>query len=329
MTIRASFPRPAAIVLGCGEVGSAVALALHRARFAVVLVDEADPAWHRRGMAFTNAWYVGNAELESEGACFCASLKSIPSILERRMIAATTWSWPGVAAGLNPALLVDARGRRRRGAEVLRGHVPVTIGIGAGFVDGENVDVALELGADDDGRSGGPRADSADAVDANPPFSVARSVTCTVEALRHGRFITERRIGEYVRVGQIVGGLGNEVIKAPGSGVLLGLAARGARIELGDTLVEVDGAGVAHRCYGVGAGPRQVASRLLCALGERQNQPATGTNGGGCQVIDCPQSEPPCAVAVLSMPRSTDGMSSGCNADPLRSFSDQSNGGSP
>ena len=64
MTVQATFLRSAAIVLGCGEVGSAVALALHRARFAVVLVDEADPAWHRRGMAFTNAWYVGNAQLE-------------------------------------------------------------------------------------------------------------------------------------------------------------------------------------------------------------------------------------------------------------------------
>ena len=43
MSKQASFPRPAAIVLGCGEVGSAVALALHQAGLAVVLVDEADP----------------------------------------------------------------------------------------------------------------------------------------------------------------------------------------------------------------------------------------------------------------------------------------------
>ena len=96
-------------------------------------------------MAFTNAWYVGNAELENEGACFCASLKSMPSILARRMIAATTWSWPGVAAALEPVLLVDARGRKRRGSDVLRGRIPLTIGIGSGFVDGENVDVAIEI----------------------------------------------------------------------------------------------------------------------------------------------------------------------------------------
>jgi predicted deacylase len=154
-------------------------------------------------------------------------------------------------------------------------------------------------------------------------------MTCTVKAPRHGRFITERRIGEYVRVGQIVGGLGNEVIKAPGGGVLLGLAARGARIEPGDTLVEVDGAGLAHHCYGVGAGPRRVASRLLCALEQRQNQPATGTNGRWRQAIDCPQSEQPCAEAVMPLPCSAGGMSSDCNADALSSVFHQSNGGSP
>ncbi|NDP43608.1 MAG: hypothetical protein GZ089_12965, partial [Aromatoleum sp.] len=90
--------RPAVVVLGAGDVGSAVALALHRAGLAVVLCDEADPSWSRRGMAFTNAWYLGSAELDGDAAMFCASVKSIPLVLDgHRLIAATTWSWRGVA----------------------------------------------------------------------------------------------------------------------------------------------------------------------------------------------------------------------------------------
>ena len=88
--------------------------------------------------------------------------------------------------------------------------------------------------------------------------------------------MTERRIGDTVSAGQIVGGLGNEVIRAPADGVLLGLAARGARIEPGDTLVEVDPAGVAHRCYGVGEGPRRLAARLLATLAERGDRAHLG-----------------------------------------------------
>ena len=270
MTKQASFPQPAAIVLGCGEVGSAVAYALHQAGLAVVLADEADPSFHRRGMAFTNAWYVGNAELESEGACFCASLKSIPSIISRRMIAATTWSWPGVAAALQPALLVDARGRKRRGSEVLRGRVPLTIGIGSGFVDGDDVDVAIANPAEIPGGRSAQGAGCARPVD---PSDVGFPSSRAVEAPRHGRFMTERRIGDIVRAGQIVGGLGNEPVAAPIAGALLGLSARGARVESGDTLVEVDPVGLPHHCYGIRADSRRLAASVLSAFAARVERP--------------------------------------------------------
>ena len=229
MTNHGRTPRKLALVLGCGDVGSAVAVVLHQAQFAVALVDEADPPWHRRGMAFTNAWYVGNAELDGEGACFCASLKSVPSILARRMIAATTWSWRGMAAAFEVALVVDARGRTRRGSVGPRGAAPITLEIGS----------EIEIAAED------------------------RHPACAIDAQRHGRFATERRIGDTVRLGEVVGALGNDVVQAPASGVLLGLAARGARIEPGDTLVEVDPARPKHACYGVADHARLTALRVL------------------------------------------------------------------
>lgn len=241
---RSAPARLVSIVLGCGDVGSAVAVALHQADFAVVLVDEADPAWHRRGMAFTNAWYVGNAELDGIGACFCASIKSIPSVLTQRMIAATTWSWPGVAGVLAPTILVDTREAKRRGTEVPRGRLPFTIGVGSGFVPGADVDLAIALDAE---------------------------ASWTIEAARAGRFVTERRIGDAVRRGQIVGGLGGAAIVAPAGGALLGLAARGARIEPGDRLIEIDPAGVPHRCYGIGARQRQIAADVMAAIARRQH----------------------------------------------------------
>jgi len=254
--------RPVAIVLGSNDVGSAVACALHRAGWSVVLVDDVDPPWHRRGMALTNAWYIGNAELDGAGACFCASLKSIPSILAHGMIAATTWSWRSVADALHAEVLVDA-GRSRRAPEILRGRVPLAIGIGPDFVAGENVDVALEA--------------SAEIASAAPPQAqvrddralASRRKSYVVASTRYGRFMTERRIGDSVRAGEKVGALGNESVAAPASGVLLGLAARGARIEPGDELVEVDTNGVPYRCHGIGAGPRTVAESVLAVVAGR------------------------------------------------------------
>ena len=59
-----------ALVLGCGDVGSAIALVLWRAGFATVLADRARPAHIRRGMAFTDAWFDGSATLDGVTACF-------------------------------------------------------------------------------------------------------------------------------------------------------------------------------------------------------------------------------------------------------------------
>jgi hypothetical protein len=255
--------RSVAIVLGCNDVGSAVACALHGAGWSVVLVDDADPPWHRRGMAFTNAWYIGNAELDGAGACFCASLKSIPSVLAHGMIAATTWSWGSVADALHAKLLVDA-GRSRHRSEVLRGRVPLTIGIGPDHVTGENVDVALEGHDAAKGATPQMQSQSADELAA-----VWRRRSYVVASTRYGRFMTERRIGESVRAGEKIGSVANETIAAPASGVLLGLAARGARIEPGDELVEVDTNGPAYRCHGIGAGPRSIATSVLDALAGR------------------------------------------------------------
>jgi xanthine dehydrogenase accessory factor len=231
MTNYGRFPPRLAIVVGCDDIGSAIAVALHRAGFAVVVADEADPPWHRRGMAFTDAWYTGIAELDGEGACFCASLKSVPSILARRMIAATTWSWRGIAAAFETSMLVDARGPKRRGQDSLDSTVPIIIDTGS------EIEAAV---SSPDGA-------------------------CMIEARRYGRFATERRIGDSVRAGEVVGALGNDAVAAPADGVLLGLAARGARIEPGDVVVEVDSARTKHTCHGIEDAARRRALRVVDA----------------------------------------------------------------
>ena len=213
MTKHASFPHPAAIVLGCGEVGSAVAFALHQAGLAVVLADEADPSCHRRGMAFTNAWYVGNAELGERRGVFLRVAQEHPF-----------HSRPADDRGDD---LVVAGCGRLSGTDVARGRTwaqtpplrcparprSVTIGIGSGFVGGENVDVAIADPAEIPADVAGSRPDTRIRRTPGHAAGVGSASTFAVEAPRHGRFMTERRIGDLVRAGQIVGGLGNEAMR--------------------------------------------------------------------------------------------------------------------
>lgn len=246
------YGRPAAIVIGAGEVGSAIAIALHRAGCAVVVTDEVDPAWPRRGMAFTNAWYTGNAELDGEAAVFCASLKSIPSVLDRyRAIAATSWSWAGVAAALDPVCIVDST-FRAKGAGGLTGsrdsgHA-LTLAIVPAHAEVPVVDVVIECS---------PESDS------------VRGAGNVARAVRSGRFATSRRIGDRVAATEIVGGVGALPVAAPCSGVLRGLAPRGARIVEGALLVEVDPRGDPVLCFGLEARAVEIANDVLRAAAQR------------------------------------------------------------
>jgi xanthine dehydrogenase accessory factor len=240
-----------AIVIGCGDIGSAIAHALHNAGFAVVLADHVDPPWPRRGMTFTDAWYVGNAEVEGAMACFCASVRTIATLLAQRLIAATTWSWAGIAETLPPALVVDARTQTDRSPAVLLGSAMVTVGVGTGFLPGVHVDLAI------------------DAHGTEPPYVDERLVA---RADRPGWFMTSHRIGARVHAGEVVGHLGRQAFVAPADGVLRGLSARGARVHPGVEVIEVDPNGNPASCFGLGQRQRLIAVNVVRALAAHETR---------------------------------------------------------
>ena len=240
--------RPVVVVIGCDDIGSAVAHALHRGGSAVVLIDAVDPPWPRRGMSYADAWYVGGATLDGIDACFCASIRSIPSVLGRRdMIAASTWSLPGVAAALRPVGVVDARARS----------VIVSVARLAAF------EQRLAIAAGD------------------APAGSAR-----VDALQSGRFRTRHQIAERVDAGEFLGDLGGDAIFAPVAGVLRGLTARGARVSAGQTIVEIDRCGDVQRCYGIDARARGVGERVSLALKSAGRPIAVETEFGIREIVD-------------------------------------------
>lgn len=242
--MRRPWPRPVAVIIGSDEIGSAIAIAFDRLGYAVVICDEVDPPWSRRGMAFTDAWYYGNANLDGATAVFCATVKSIPAVLDRPgLIAATTWSWGGAALTLPAAVVVAATPGLRRPPVDLRARAAGrfrTIGIGSLYASGHNADLAIDC-----------------------PEAAAGGVT----ARNAGRFATACRIGERARRGQVVGVIGNAPVYAPRDGVLVGLPARGAAVREGDVVLEVEALDDPAICFGVDARGAGLGRAVIAALG--------------------------------------------------------------
>ena len=100
-----------------------------------------------------------------------------------------------------------------------------------------------------------------------------------VYAPRPGRFNTDRAIGECVSARDHVASLDGEPIIAPLKGALRGLSARGARIAVGQKVVEIDPRSDPALCFGLGERPRRIARGVVEALLRRRLLAGSASRG--------------------------------------------------
>ncbi len=254
------------LVLGGGDVGSAVAHRLFRTGLQVLISERERSPHARRGMAFTDALFDGEATL----AGVCARwLPDMPGV-ERCWAAAdavpmVTMPEAKVMAALRFDALVEATMRRLPVPPDLRTLAPQVIGLGPGYMPGENCHLAIETqwGAamgqvltDRPAalRSGGPRAL---AGVTRERFAVAPAA---------GVWRTARSLGHPVAAGDALGTLGEHVIRAPLAGHLRGLARDGVQVPSGQRLAEVDPRDP-PQIFGLGERPQAIAEGVVRALG--------------------------------------------------------------
>ncbi|MCX6023619.1 MAG: xanthine dehydrogenase [Chloroflexi bacterium] len=260
---------PLIFIKGAGEIASAAALALHRAGYRVALADDPAPNEARRGMAFADALVEGSAELDGVQAVRWAS----PDTLDQAppdVIPVLAGDPTALAAALRPAVLVDARMRKREAPEPQIGEAPLVIGLGPGFRAGVTVHLAVETnrgpnegavlteGETDayDGRSGaGHVPDGAASRYAHAPAA--------------GAWETALSLGDAVEAGGVLGSVGGVEVQAPMSGTLRGITRTGAPVTQGHRVADVDPWRTPEKARGVTRHSRAIADGVLRAVQER------------------------------------------------------------
>ncbi len=254
------------LVRGIGDVGSAVAHRLFRARYAVVIHDSPQPTWTRRRMAFADAVFDGTATLEGVTAVRMDDLDALPQFLgTRAAIPVSVTDLPALLRVAQPDVLVDARMRKRARPEVQRGLARLTIGLGPNFVANQTTDLVIETswGADlgkvfDRGATrplaGEPRPIAGHARD--------RYVYAPVD----GTFRTTFQIGDAVRSGGVIAHIGVTALAAPIDGVLRGLTRDGVVVSARTKVIEVDPRGPTAIVMGIDERPARIAVGVLRAV---------------------------------------------------------------
>jgi len=256
------WPKPI-LVLGTDDIASAVGHALARIGVPVLLVRDPEVPVLRRGMAFDDALEDGSARID--GLTAYAADPAAPA-RATEILAITDLPPDGL---MDPALVagvIDARLRRVRCRPDLRGSLPFAIGLGPGFIAGGNVDMAVETAPEAPGlilRQGTTRA-----APAESGLLVGPEGQQLVRAPRSGLWWTFREIGENLQAGDVGGLCAGRQIPFPLAGRMCGLVRRGTVVRAGMCLLEVDPRGEDAHCHGISPLAATIAAATVTAVHE-------------------------------------------------------------
>jgi xanthine dehydrogenase accessory factor len=255
---------PLALILGGGELGSAVAHRLVGAGVEVVVVDLPEPTCIRRNVCFAMALVEGRKQVEGVLGLGVDGAAEARKIAASGRVAVTAGDFRELVKPLEPGVIVDAR-MLKTGKDVPSGLAPLVIGLGPGFSAGDDVDVVVETERGHDLgrviRKGGAHPDTG-----RPGVIAGESSRRLVRAPGSGAFRPTVDLGSLVSSGQVIGYVEETEVRAPIDGLLRGLVAAGVRVREGRKMGDVDPRGSAIDPLTISDRGRAVAGGVLEAV---------------------------------------------------------------
>ncbi len=230
------------LIRGGGDLASGVAYRLHRAGLNVVITELPKPLAVRRLVSFAQAVYEGQITVEGITARKVSDPSDrlrIMQILSKRQIPVLVDPDAQEALKLFPLAIVDAR-MTKQPPEPLFHRAMLYIGLGPGFVAGQNCDAAIETHRGHTlGRvywQGGPQEDTR--LPEGDPRRVLRAPIA-------GVFHAARKIGEHCEEGDLVAWVEDSQgqlhpIHSPFRGVVRGLLYEGLEVYAGIKVGDID-----------------------------------------------------------------------------------------
>ena len=258
------------LVRGAGEMASGTAYRLCRSGFHVLMTEIPIPLSIRRAVCFSEAVFEKKMTVEGVKAVL---IESVPEV-------ETAWEKGYAAVRVDPTLeilnrmafdvVVDAT-LAKRNIGTFRGIAPFVIGLGPGFTAGEDVDCVIETNRGH--RLGrvifqGPAEPDTGIPGNTMGYTEERVLRAPAEGTFHG----DKRIGDAINVGEIVGWAGDTPMRSRIDGVLRGILRDGVAVTKGMKSGDVDPRGERINCFTISDKARAVAGGVLEAILSRFNR---------------------------------------------------------
>jgi xanthine dehydrogenase accessory factor len=226
------------IVRGGGDLSSGAILRLARAGMGVVVLELARPLAVRRLVAFAEAVIAGEITIEDVAAQRVETPQAALEAVRAGKVPVLVDPGFESCAVLQPLVIVDGR-MTKRPPELEKDPAGLVVGLGPGFIAGENCHAVIETkrGADL-GRviwHGGAEADTG-LPDPVWEYQSER----VLRAPEEGLLEAFASIGDRLQAGQVVAAVNGQPVRATFAGVLRGLLRNGTPVWRGLKIGDVD-----------------------------------------------------------------------------------------
>lgn len=252
------------LLRGGGDLASGIAVRLHHAGIKLVIVELEKPMAVRRTVSFAEAVYSGQIEIEGIVARRVQKVIVASAVADEGEIPVLVDPTLGSLPTLAPVALIDAR-MTKQPPETGIDAAPLVIGLGPGFVAGENCHAVVETMR---GHSLG-RVFWQGSVqpDTGVPGTIAsHNLDRVLRAPAAGRVEPAAEIGQQLREGQLIATIAGQQLIAPFDGVLRGLVHPSLDVKKGMKIGDIDPRNDPSYCWRVSDKSLAIGGGVLEAL---------------------------------------------------------------
>ncbi|MGO8989337.1 MAG: selenium-dependent molybdenum cofactor biosynthesis protein YqeB [bacterium] len=252
------------LVRGAGEMATGIAHRLACCHFRVCLTEAPNPQAVRREVAFSEAVFDGEKEVEGIRAKRVESPSQISDAWKEGKVPVLLDPEASVKDFLRADVLIDAiLAKRNLGTKIT--DAALVIGLGPGFCAGKDVHWVVETNRGH--NLGRIIADGEAESNTGIPNSIAGyTEERIIRAPEAGRFMALRTIGQEVKAAELLGMVGELEIRSRISGVIRGLLRSGSEVWRGMKMGDIDPRGTRAHCYTISDKARTISGGVLQAI---------------------------------------------------------------
>ena len=249
------------LVKGAGDLATGVAHRLKKCGFDIVMTEIKEPTTVRRTVAFSQAVYDKEIEVEGVRAVLVNNIDEINENIKEGNISIIIDEEANIINEINPDIVVDAIIAKRNTGTTIK-DAPIVIALGPGFEAGVDCHLVIETKR---GHYLGKVISEGKAIpNTGIPGNIGgHTVGRIIRATDDGIIKPVAKIGDHVKEGEIVAYVDNTPVYASISGIVRGMLQDGIRVFKGMKSGDIDPRCEKEHCFTISDKARSMGGGVL------------------------------------------------------------------